>query len=717
MNNKKLILFYLNKYKILIIASAVGIPFLTTLYINSLIREIPPVETLQSYSPALSTKIYDRNGTLIYELFTEKRRLTPLNEIPENLKKAVIATEDTNFYFHYGFSPRGIIRALINNTFFRKSRGIQGGSTLTQQLSKTIFLTKERTISRKIKELIMSIQLERNFSKDEILELYLNQIYFGNGAYGIDAASKIYFSKSPQELTLAEAALLAGLVKAPNYYSPFKNPEQAKKRRKTVLDRMLTVGFIYENDYKNALNETIPTEKPPIASNICPYFVEYVRLQLEPVFGEDMIYRGGLSVYTTLDADYQKAAEAALESNLSEIEKDPAFVSNLARQQKSSSTIQGAILATDVKTGGILAMVGGRDFKTSQFNRATQAMRQPGSSFKPIIYTAALESGFKATSILEDTPLVYLNDGRDWYLASKTTDFLLTLDHKTLSDPMKVWVPQNYKNKYHGLVSFRQALEQSMNSVSIRILETVTPPKAIDYARRMGITSPLINTLSLALGSSDVTLYEMVRAFGTLANYGIKTKPYAVIKVEDRDGRILLENLPEEEETLSAATCFVITHIMKGVLERGTAQNAKISGLEAAGKTGTTNDNTDAWFIGYTSSVVCGVWVGFDDKTRIGYGMTGGRVSAPIWRDFFQKIISAGKIELPTFFPVPKGVVLAGIDPTTGMLATGGESGSFVEAFLAGTEPKQTYQAQAPQTEEKPTPRISDIKTDTSEGF
>ncbi|MDI6757448.1 MAG: PBP1A family penicillin-binding protein, partial [Endomicrobiia bacterium] len=616
--DKELLFFYFRKYRYALLSAAILLPLTFTFYIGSLLRELPSVEALQTYSPALATKIYDRNGVLIYELFTEKRRMTTLAEIPENVKKAILAIEDTNFYHHYGFSPRGIIRAAVNNTLYKGKRGLQGGSTLTQQLSKTIFLSRERTLSRKLKELMMSVQLERNLSKDEILELYLNQIYFGAGAYGIEAASRIYFSKTPSEITLDEAALLAGLVKAPNYFSPFNNPERTKTRRATVLRRMAEIGFITPAEASAAQNAEIQSQRPAAVSLVSPYFVEYVRLQLEPIFGEDMIYRGGLSIYTTLDADFQKSAEESFEKNILIVETDPKFAAGLAKQNKSSSTLQGSLLAVDVKTGGILAMIGGRNFRVSQFNRSTQALRQPGSSFKPIIYAAGLENGFKATSVMEDAPLVYLNDGRDWRLTARSTDFLETLDPKILEDPMKVWVPQNYKRKYHGLVSYRQALEQSMNSVAIRIIETVTPPKAIDYARRLGVTSNLTNTLSLALGSSDVTLYEMVRSFSTLSNYGIKTKPFAVTKVEDKDGRPIYEGRPQEEEVMSAATCFVMTHIMKGVLEKGTGRAAKLRDIAAAGKTGTTNDNTDAWFIGYTPDFACGVWVGFDDKTSLG---------------------------------------------------------------------------------------------------
>lgn len=708
--NRELFFFYVRKYRAALIIASVLAPLAATAYFNALIRELPPVENLQNYSPALATKIYDRNGTLVYELFTEKRRMTTLAEIPENVKKAVLAIEDTNFYHHYGFSPRGIIRAAVNNTVYKRRRGIQGGSTLTQQLSKTIFLSRERTLSRKLKELMMSVQLERTLSKDEILELYLNQIYFGAGAYGIEAASRVYFSKIPSEITLDEAAMLAGLVKAPNYYSPFNDPERTKIRRNIVITRMADIGLITEAMAVEALEAPVQSQRPPPTSTVSPYFMEYVRLQLEPIFGEDLIYRGGLSIYTTLDADFQKSAEESFEKNIRAVEADAKFVANLAKQDKSSATLQGALLAVDVKTGGILAMIGGRNFRVSQFNRATQAMRQPGSSFKPVIYAAALENGFKATSVLDDAPLVYLNDGRDWRLAARSTDFLGTLDPRLLEDPMKVWFPQNYKRKYHGPVSLRQGLEQSMNSVSIRILETISPPKAMDYARRMGITSPLTNTLSLALGSSDVTLYEMVRAFSTLANYGIKTRPYAVTKVEDKDGRLIYEGRPHEEEVMSAATCFIMTHLLKGVVERGTGRAARLGNVAAAGKTGTTNDNTDAWFIGYTPEVACGVWVGFDDKTSLGDGMTGGRVSAPVWRDFFRGVgqEKTGR----TDFAAPKGVVLAGIDQATGFLALPETRRVFTEAFIAGTEPTQT----APEDPALLPALISDIKDD-AEGF
>ncbi|MGA2091142.1 MAG: PBP1A family penicillin-binding protein, partial [Endomicrobiales bacterium] len=623
-------------------------------------------------------------GELITELFTERRTLTPLKEIPVDLQNAVLSIEDNDFFKHWGVSPRGIARAAMSN--LAKGRVAQGGSTITQQLAKTIFLTPDRTMSRKIKELLLTLQLERNYSKEEILQLYLNQIYFGSGAYGVEAAARVYFSKHVRDLNLAECAMLGGLPRAPNYYSPFHNPERALTRRATVLRRMRELKYITAADEKQANAVALNTEKIAIPTAVAPYFIEYVRTQLEPKYGNDMIYRGGLSIYTTLDIKAQKAAEKAMGEALTAFDANRS--SYFEAKKIKPVAIQGALLAIDPKTGGIRAMVGGRDFRQSQFNRATQAKRQPGSAFKPFVYTAALENGFSPATVLEDTPLVYVNNGRDWELVSRDPHYLTTIRPDWVKDPMKVWTPENFGKKYYDKVLLRTAIEHSLNSCAIKVLDEIGPMRAIDYARRMGITTPLTNTLSLALGASDVTLLEMVGAFGVFASGGIKTQPYAIVRIEDRDGKILEENIPHEQEVLSPQTCFVMTNLLRGVVQHGTGTAAQSLGRPCAGKTGTTNDFSDAWFVGYTPQLATGVWVGYDDRNSLGDKMTGGRIACPIWTSFMQGALAGEPV---INFTPPEGIDFVLIDPKTGLLALSKTPGAYLEAFDKGTEPTDYF--------------------------
>jgi penicillin-binding protein 1A len=700
---------YKKAFVIIAVILCMGIALGSASYSEKLFKGLPSISSLEDYTPSLVTKIYDYKGNLITELFTERRTLIPLKEIPIDLQNAVLATEDKDFFKHWGVSIKGIARATLNN--IAKRRVAQGGSTITQQLAKTIFLTPDRTLDRKMKELLLTIQLERNYTKEEILQLYLNQIYFGAGAYGVESAAKTYFSKHTRDLNLPECAMLAGLPRAPNYYSPFNNPQRARGRRAVVLHRMRELKMISEAEEKAANAYPIVTQKSSIPTAIAPYFIEYIRQQLEPKYGTHMIYRGGLSIYTTLDLNAQKAAERALGEGLTAFDSERVVAFQLAQSTPTQKTVQGALIALDPKTGGIRAMVGGRDFRQSQFNRSVQAKRQPGSSFKPFIYTAAIENGFTPATVLEDRPLVYVNDGRDWRLASRDESYVKTLPAEWVKDSMKVWTPENYGRKYNNKVLLRSALEHSLNICAIEVLEAIGPMRAIDYARRMGITSPLTNTLSLALGSSDVTLIEMTSAMAVLASGGIHTKPYAIIRVEDRTGRVLEENIPAEQEVLSPQTCYVMTNMLKGVIDRGTGAAAREMGRPCAGKTGTTNDFSDAWFVGYTPQLVAGVWVGYDDRTPLGPRMTGGHVSCPIWTRFMADAL---KGEPVLGFIPPDGICFTLIDPKTGLLALSKTSGAYLESFLKGTEPKDYYQREeGPPANEQ----VNSVSEDEEGGF
>jgi len=662
---------------------ALFVAALTGIYFHAILFELPSLETLREYRPTLSTKLYDINGQLVTEYYTERRTWVPLYKMRMDLQNAVLSIEDHRFFNHYGISFYGIIRAAYQNFLHRRISA--GGSTITQQLAKTAFLTQERTITRKLKEVILAVQLERNYSKQEILEMYLNQVYLGHGAYGVEQAAMLYFQKHAWELTLSESAALAGIIRYPSYYSLFNHPERNINRKEVVLDQMEKYKYITPVEKNAALRDPLLVVKAggPRLSSQAPYFVEYVRLQVEQEYGPEVLYNAGWKIYSTLDLQMQTTAEIVINEFMAGFDKKRFEI----KKSTDLPQAQVALLALDPKTGQIRAMVGGRDFRKSQFNRTYQAYRQPGSAFKPIIYTAALEKGYTATTILEDNPLVYVNDGRDWRLKANSTSYLQTLPPAWLKDPLKVWVPENYKREYHGRVLLRKALELSMNMCAIRTIEEIGPTTVVEYAHRLGIESPLTNTLSLALGSSDVTMIEMVRAYNAFANRGILTKPYAIIRIEDTKGRVIKENFTEEQDVLSEQTAYIITNLLKGVIKEGTGIYANyFIKRPAAGKTGTTNNFSDAWFIGYTPQLTCGVWVGYDDKRSLGDRNSGGALSCPIWTQFIKRAL---KGEPDIDFQVPStGVTFVNIDPNTGYLATPYSKKVYNEAYLSGTEPK-----------------------------
>jgi penicillin-binding protein 1A len=677
------------------------------LYTLKLIAELPSEEELKNFTPVLSTKILDRNNELITELFTEKRTWVEFKDIPDHVKLAVLAIEDHTFYHHWGVNPKRILKAVIDNILRRKV--VTGGSTITQQLAKISFLTQKRTIIRKLKEFFLAIKLEHNLSKNEILEMYLNQVYFGNGAYGIQQAARIYFSKNVSELTLSESAMLAGLIRSPAYYSPIKNYDRAIKRRNLVLKRMLKLGYITKKEYEEAISEPLITGYYRIPTATASYFIDYIREQLETEISSEILYTGGLTIKTTLDLNLQKHAETILEQHLSNIDK----------LIKSTDPVQAALISMEVKTGQILTMVGGRDYKKTQFNRVTQALRQPGSAFKPIIFLAALENGYTPVSIIEDTPLVFYNNGIDWELLAITTDytqidftklkklgisnyeeFVSKLDK--LKEKNKIWIPENYKNQYHGKVTLRRALEYSLNSCAIRLTMELGPNLIIDYAKKLGITTPLTNTYSLALGASEVIPIELVTVFNVFANSGIKVEPYGILEIRDKFGNLLKSYTPKETIVISAESAYLITNLLKGVVKNGTGRYALNLGKICAGKTGTTNNCTDAWFIGYTPDIICGVWVGFDIKKSLGKDATGGKIACPIWTDY-MKVATAS---LPNKdFNKPENIVEVLVDYNTGLLAGPYSKKVYKEAFLKGTEPQkfstiETEEVISPTTEE-----------------
>ena len=614
-------------------------------------RTLPSVTALESFQPLIGTKIYDDNDELITELHVERRIFVPLAHVPQALRDAVIATEDKRFYYHWGIDPIGIARAISQN--YRRGRIVEGGSTITQQLTKVLFLTPDKSLERKLKEAVLALELERRYTKDRILEMYLNQVYFGHGAYGVEAASRTYFGKSVSELNVREAALLAGLPRAPTTYSPFEHGEAAKRRREVVLRRMVDYGALNEPDAKRLARADLGLIPPERRRTTGQYFLEYVQQTLEAKYGADMVFKGGLNVYTTLSPTMQLAAEQALREGLKALEGRTA-------KGRGPEHPEGAVVTIEPHTGFVRAMVGGYDFFRSEFNRAVQARRQPGSAFKPFIYMAALESGLTAATRVDDAPVSYAVGANG-----------------------QAWKPENYDRKFRGSTTLQQALEESVNVVTVKVAEQVGLSRAVRLARRFGITSPLDVNLSLALGTSDMTLIELTSAYGALANQGQWLPPTAIRYVTDAQGKLLEEHLPEPREAVPPETAYVITHMLRGVVERGTGQAAKALGRPVAAKTGTTNDYSNAWFIGYTPRLATGVWVGYDRPRSLGKDETGSRVAVPIWVSYMAKVLGDSPKD---DFPVPERVALVPVD-----LDASNECVRVVTlAFVKGTEPAVT---------------------------
>jgi len=580
-----------------------------------------------SYQPAVVSTVYDIEQKPIGEFYLQRRFVVPLERIPPHVVRALLAAEDSRFYAHRGIDLVAIMRASFANI---RKRGVhEGASTLTQQLVRGFFLTPERTFSRKIREAILAYRVEKNHTKDEILYLYFNQTYFGHGNYGIEAASRDYFGKSVSEINIAEAALLAGLPRSPSRNSPYRDFFAARERQRYVLGRMLSEGFITRTVYEESLQTPLRLNPAPaLNSQIAPHFVEHVRRVIGDQYGFDPLLQGGLKIYTTLDSGLQAAAQRAVRQGVEEIRLRLKKKARAGRPEREGE-VEGALLALEPATGMVRALVGGYDFSTSQYNRALQAKRQPGSSFKPIIYSAALESGFSELSVVQDGPL----------------SFRLAAG--------KLWQPQNYDNKFHGPVILRSALAHSLNSVAVRLVQRVGVERTIQQARKLGIESPLEKNLSLALGTPSVTLLEMVRAFGVFAAGGNLADPLFILKVTDRNGNVLEENEPTVKAALAPEVAYIMTDMLKNVVQSGTARAAAKLGKNIAGKTGTTSDYRDGWFIGYNPGLAAGVWVGYDDHRSIGDKETGASTALPIWLSFMTEA-SKGKQEED--FAVPEGI-------------------------------------------------------------
>lgn len=598
----------------------------------------------------------------LLETSRQVRDWIPFTAIPPQIIDAVLAIEDHRFYEHIGVDPRGILRAAFRN--LKGGTVVQGGSTITQQLAKNLYYTQQRTYVRKLKEAFAALILEMKYSKQDILESYLNEIYLGQSGsvavYGIGQAAQYYFGKSLSQLSVPEAALLAGMIKGPNTYAPVRDPKRAKHRRDLVLLRMKQEGRLTDKQYRAAVNSPIRVTTLQHGVTDAPYFLDYILSQIDESSDSAQT---GLRLFTTLDLEMQRMAEEAVGSGLSRLEAKHRFL------KKTADHLQAALVAIDPRTGAILAMVGGRDYRTSQFNHAVQAKRQAGSLLKPFVYLTAFERSLTATegsitpaSLVDDSPISF-------------------------PDGASSWMPQNYDRQFHGPVSVRTALEQSLNVPAVRIAQSVGIPALIRTLRAVGIQGPLDEHLSLALGSSEVSLLEMASAFGALAQGGRYAAPFGIAslveQVTEHAGLPIRQQHAETTQAFSPQSGYLVTSMLQGVVLRGTAMASQRMGLTAkiAGKTGTTDDHRDAWFIGYTPDLVVGVWVGFDGGATL--KLTGAQAALPIWVDFFRKAVPALSVD----FPVPPGIVTRTIDPHTAQLATTACPDSLEESFIEGTEP------------------------------
>jgi penicillin-binding protein 1A len=723
--------------------------------------ELPDVRVLKSFEPSTVTLMYSDQDELIAELYLEKRIVVPLNRIPTQLKQAALAVEDANFYRHMGIDLKAVFRAFLTN--MKAGRVVEGGSTITQQLSKTLFLTRERSLVRKIKEAILSIRMELIFTKDEILEMYLNQIYYGHGSYGVEAAARTYFGKNVQNLSLDEVALIAGLPKSPNNYSPYRNPKRARSRRNHVIRRMAQEGFVKSNEAKQAMKKPFTLGEVTNMLNRAPYFVEYIRKQLMTMYGRNKVYKSGLKVYTTLNIKKQTLAQESTKKNLHVADKrygyrgplgtmdislpeivlqkslhainnftegvlpktgtiikglvksvnkeyltvligqgegiielkdmdwarepnikvdgrwarihrvdktfypgDKILVKVLGINESGSlwtlsleqePEVESALISLEPHTGHIKALIGGYDFSKSQFNRAIQAVRQPGSVFKPIVYATAISKGFSPASIIIDSPIIF----------------------KEKDHAFDKWKPVNFEKKFYGPTPLRKALAKSRNIVTVKLLQKIGTRSVIQMAKNLGINSHLENNLSIGLGSSGVTLQELVSAYSAFANSGIRVKPQSIRYVEDRNGKILYKNSQKITQPITSGTAQIITSLLQSVVQEGTAKKVRSLNRPTAGKTGTTNNYIDAWFMGFTPKLITGVWVGKDNVEPLGRNETGSRTAIPIWLDYMKGALINEPIHN---FPVSPETIYTKINPQTGSLAKYDDSKAFFEIFL-----------------------------------
>ncbi|MCA0257437.1 MAG: penicillin-binding protein 1A [Proteobacteria bacterium] len=780
----RLIGYFFGLASVLFLCIAAGV----AAYLANVMRDLPDYEVLSAYAPPVTTRFHAGNGELMAEYAKEKRLFLPIQAIPDRVKAAFIAAEDKNFYTHPGVDVQGLARAMVNNLQnIGSDRRPEGASTITQQVAKNFLLTADQTYSRKVKEAILSFRIERTYSKDKILELYLNEIFFGQNAYGIASAALTYFNKSVTELTIAETAYLGGLPKGPNNYHPFRRTEQALTRRNYVIDRMAEDGYITQEEAADAKKQPLGVNMrrsgPTLAAS--EYFAEEVRRQIMDRYGEKALYEGGLSVRTSLDPRIQAIARKVLQDGLIEYDErrgfrgpvtrldgtkewgealadvpslrdvpewrlavvrgvtadraeiglqsardasgklpperetgvilaenmrwayrqsngksakspegvlnigDVVFVEDIGKgsgkwRLRQIPKVQGGLVAMDPHTGRVVAMAGGFSFAQSEFNRATQAMRQPGSSFKPFVYAAALDNGYTPASVIMDAPLEIVSGGQ-------------------------VWRPENYGGESAGPSTLRLGIEKSRNLMTVRLAQDMGMGLVAEYAERFGIYDKMMPVLAMSLGSGETTVMRMVSAYAVLANGGKQIKPTVIDRIQDRYGKTIFRHeertcegcnaaswtgqdepniVDTREQVLDPMTAYQITSMMQGVIQRGTAAGKINLDRDVAGKTGTTNDEKDAWFVGYTPELVAGLYLGYDTPTPLGRGATGGSLASPMFNDFMQ---GALKGTPPSKFIVPEGMVMIPVNRKTGMQANPGDPDTIMEAFKPGTGPADSF--------------------------
>jgi penicillin-binding protein 1A len=725
---------------------------------------LPKIDKLEDYKPPVVTSVFSDDGRKIGEFYRERRVVIPLSVMPDNLINAFVAAEDSRFWDHPGIDIFSMGRAFIEN--IHAGDIVEGGSTITQQVAKSFFLTPERTYKRKLREVFLAYKIDKKFSKEEILYLYLNQIYLGHGAYGVEAASQNYFGKNAKNLSLAECTMIAGLPPAPSRYSPFKYYNRAKQRQIYVLERMVQEGYISVMEATEAV--AVGLEIKPVKNwflEKAPYYTEYVRQHIEKKFGKKALYEEGLQIHTAVNLSFQQSARQAVKKGLEQLDKRIGFrgpirniplsqtekfcrgvderlggkplekqthyeaividclqdeenvlirVGNIrgvirgsgvtwarkpdpqkayyeTKAEKISDIfrsgdvihvmlagnktkddvpeftlyqaplVQGALLCIEAETGHVKAMIGGSDFEKSQFNRAVQAKRQPGSAFKPIIFAAAIDKGYTPASVIIDSPIVYEDQKRDF-----------------------IWKPANYEKMFYGPTLLREALVKSRNVVTVKILKDIGIDYTIDYAKQLGITSKINQDLSIGLGSSSVSLIELVNAYSVFSNHGDRIEPVFITKVFDRENRTIQAARFSRKKVLNESTAYIMTNMLEGVVQSGTGKRAKVLERPIAGKTGTTNDFIDAWFIGYSPRYTTGVWVGKDKGITLGKGETGARAAIPIWLSFMKEVL---KNEPKRVFSAPEDIVFTKIDAHTGLLPGPSSKQVYFECFKEGTQP------------------------------
>ena len=718
--------------------------------------DLPAISALDAYRPDTITRVLGRDDTVVGEFATERRVVLRYDEIPPVMRHAVLSAEDGDFFNHFGFSPTGLVRAVV--TYLVKMRKAGGASTLTQQLARKLFLTDEKTWERKVKELLLSVQIEKRYTKEEIFTLYCNQMYFGHGAYGVEAASQLYFGKPVKDVAVEEAALIAGILQGNARQSPYINPDAARRRRNYTLDRMAAEGYIPAAEAAEAKTRPIVTRGDPgREASFAPYYLEEVRKHLEARYGAQQLYESGLTVRTPLDPRLQRIATRALDAGLRRVDKrrtgfrhaqpkvpagtdlakyrherwirplaagdivpalvervDPAgaapgtatlrigalhaelskegfqwtrrtqvaqvvAVGDLVDvelltidQDERTATVkleqtpllEGAVVAIENRTGYVLAMVGGYNFGRSKFNRATQALRQIGSTFKPILYTAAIDRGLTPATLLVDEPHAF--------------------DAGAGQPP---YTPRNYDGKFDGPLTLRTALERSRNIPAVLTMEMLGPAQVAPYVERFGLPGPMPPYLSSALGAGESTLLALASAYSAFPNHGVRMDPVDVLSVADREGVLLEEHTPAAHDALRADTAYVMTSLLRGVVQRGTAASANALNWPLAGKTGTVNDYTDAWFMGFDPEITLGVWLGYDEKKPIGNGETGTTAALPIWIDIMKAYLEGRDRDNPPAFEPPANIVFVPVNRHTGQPVDAGAPDAIQEAFITGTQP------------------------------